>query len=134
VLRIKESLPFDLGAFRFLGLVPMIAGALIYAWCALDFGRYGRGTPSPTDPPSELVVRGLYRFTRNPMYIGVSLILIGEAIVFESINLFIYSALVLIAFHLRVIYYEEPVLRKMFGQSFEKYCRTVPRWIPGINL
>jgi protein-S-isoprenylcysteine O-methyltransferase Ste14 len=130
VLRIGEFFPMSLGASRFIGIVPIAAGAAIYFWCAWDFARFGKGTPAPIDPPRELVIRGLYRFTRNPMYIGVWSALAGEAVLFESINLLFYSLLVLIAFHLRVVYYEEPTLRKTFGESFEEYCRTVPRWMP----
>jgi protein-S-isoprenylcysteine O-methyltransferase Ste14 len=77
-----------------------------------------------------MVARGLYRIVRNPMYVGVSLVLLGEALFFASSTLFIYGLLVLLGFHLRVIWYEEPTLRKKFGENYSGYCRKVPRWIP----
>ncbi|MEW6201294.1 MAG: isoprenylcysteine carboxylmethyltransferase family protein [bacterium] len=118
------------GNFRLLGLLPLAAGILIYLWCAWGFAFVGRGTPLPVDPPKTLVVRGLYRYIRNPMYVGIFLILIGESVFFESALLFIYSVLVLTAFNLFVFFYEEPVLTKKFGDSYTQYCRRVPRWIP----
>jgi protein-S-isoprenylcysteine O-methyltransferase Ste14 len=129
ILRIKPVAALHFGDFKFAGLALIALGAIIYAWCAWDFGRSGKGTPAPYDPPKELVVKGLYRFTRNPMYVGVFLALVGEAALFESANLIIYALFVLLAFHLRVVYYEEPVLRRVFGKSFEEYCRSVPRWM-----
>ncbi|MGH7775499.1 MAG: methyltransferase family protein [Candidatus Binatia bacterium] len=121
-----------IGIFRLLGLVPILLGGLIYLWCAWDFTFVGRGTPAPLDPPKELVVRGLYRLVRNPMYVGVFLVLLGEVLLFESAILFLYAALVLLVFHLFVVYYEEPVLRRNFGQSYERYRSNVPRWLPGL--
>ncbi|HWP45479.1 MAG TPA: isoprenylcysteine carboxylmethyltransferase family protein, partial [Blastocatellia bacterium] len=91
----------------------------------------GRGTPAPYDPPRRLVVSGLYRYTRNPMYVGIVTLLIGEALAFRSISLAIYSAAVWPLFHLRVIYYEEPKLRELFGQDYLDYCKKVSRWLPG---
>lgn len=134
ILRMKPVFPLDLGVFRFIGLAPIASGAIIYIWCAWDFGRHGKGTPAPIDPPRYLVVKGLYKLTRNPMYVGVWLALVGEAVLFESANLIIYALFVLFAFHLRVVYYEEPVLRQSFGESFEKYCRAVPRWIFKVRM
>ncbi len=134
ILRMKPAITLHLGVFRFAGLALIAIGAIIYARCAWDFGRHGKGTPAPIDPPKELVVRGLYKFTRNPMYVGVFLALMGEALLFESINLTLYALLVLLAFHLRVVYYEEPVLRQSFGEGFEKYCRVVPRWIFRVGI
>ncbi|MEW6211413.1 MAG: methyltransferase [Acidobacteriota bacterium] len=105
ILRMKPITPLHLGVFKFAGLALIATGAIIYAWCAWDFGRFGKGTPAPIDPPKKLVVKGLYRITRNPMYVGVFLALAGEAALFESANLIIYALFVLLAFHLRVVYY-----------------------------
>ena len=123
---------FEIGTIRFLGLLPILLGAVTYLWCAWDFTFTGRGTPAPIDPPKELVVKGLYCYVRNPMYIGVTLILLGEALLFESAVLFLYAGFLLLSAHLFVLYYEEPTLRRMFGTSYESYCNSVSRWIPGL--
>jgi len=115
---------------RLLGSIPLLFGVLIYSWCAWDFTFAGRGTPNPADPPQELVVRGLYKFTRNPMYVGIILVLLGETTLFASPTLLLYTAAIFAVFHLWVIYYEEPALRRKFGQAYERYCRRVSRWIP----
>jgi protein-S-isoprenylcysteine O-methyltransferase Ste14 len=126
--------PLPLGVFRYFGVVPILIGAAIYFWCAWDFAFTGRGTPAPVDPPKELVVRGLYRCVRNPMYIGVVLALLGEAMLFESARLFEYTGWAFLLFFLVVILYEEPVLKRRFGASYEQYRQTVPRWIPKVKL
>jgi protein-S-isoprenylcysteine O-methyltransferase Ste14 len=120
----------NIGWARFLGLLPILLGIAIYLWCAWDFTFTGRGTPAPIDPPKELVVRGLYRYTRNPMYVGVLSILLGEALIFGSKRLFEYTAVVFGFFYLFVLLYEEPILRQKFGESYQAYCRAVPRWLP----
>lgn len=124
---------FDIGPFRYLGLVPIVLGALIYLWCAWDFTVAGKGTPAPIDPPKELVVRGLYRYVRNPMYVGVGSVLFGEAVLFQSLALLAYLAVALICVFLFVVFYEEPVLTRKFGDSYRRYRETVPRWIPRIR-
>ena len=115
--------------WRWLALAPIAVGVAIYLRCALDFGR-ARGTPAPIDPPKELVATGLYRFTRNPMYVGVASIVWGEALLFGSAPLALFAAAVCAAFHAFVTLYEEPSLRRRFGESYERYCRAVPRWLP----
>jgi protein-S-isoprenylcysteine O-methyltransferase Ste14 len=122
--------PLPIGAWRYFGWLPMLLGAAIYFWCAWDFTFAGKGTPAPIDPPKELVVRGLYRYVRNPMYVGVLTLLIGEALLFASRQLFIYAGVIFLLFNLFVIFYEEPALRQKFGESYRRYCETVPRWIP----
>lgn len=121
---------FDLGPLRYGGVIPILAGAITYLWCAWDFTFTGRGTPAAWDPPKVFVANGLYRAVRNPMYLGVVLILAGEALVFRSWTLLAYAVVAWTGFHLFVIYYEEPTLKKKFGTSYESYLRTVPRWIP----
>ena len=113
-----------------LGLVVLVFGATIYFWCAWEFTFTGQGTPAPYDPPTVMVTRGLYRLVRNPMYVGVTFVLLGEAQLFASSTLLVYALVVWLGFHLRVILYEEPVLRKQFSDSYLDYCREVPRWIP----
>ena len=113
-----------------LGTVPVALGTGVLLRCVWDFAVTGRGTPAPVDPPRELVVRGLYRYVRNPMYVGVLSILLGEALFFRSTALLIYAAGFLLTVHLFVLLYEEPVLRRKFGESYQRYCRTVNRWLP----
>jgi len=118
------------GAILVVGIVPIACGALIDMRCAADFIFAGRGTPAPYAPPVFLVERGLYRHMRNPMYVGVTGAVAGEALVFHSVTLAAYAVFLLIGFHLRVVFYEERVLRKTFGGPYEDYCRRVPRWFP----
>ena len=119
----------DIGVLRLLGLTPIAIGAAFYVRCAWDVVVAGRGTPAPIEPPKALVVRGLYRAVRNPMYVGVILIICGETIFFESGSMLAYTLLIFLIFHTFVIAYEEPTLRRMFGSSYEQYCMTVPRWV-----
>ncbi len=90
----------------------------------------GLGTPAPIAPTKFLVISGLHRYVRNPMYIGVALVILGQAALFRSPHLAEYAALMLLIAHTFVVLYEEPTLRRQFGASYEEYRRTVPRWIP----
>lgn len=121
-----------LSRFTIAGALLIAAGTAGYLWCALDFTFQGRGTPAPIDPPKVLVVRGLYRFVRNPMYISVLLILLGESLLFGSLPLLRYAGVVAALFHLFVLLYEEPALKTKFGSSYEDYCQRVRRWVPRI--
>lgn len=116
-----------------IGFLPMALGAAIYFWCAWDFATAGQGTPAPIDAPKRLVVRGLYWFVRNPMYVGVLLILTGESIAFRSIRILNYAFVVCIFFNLFVIFYEEPALTHKFGASYQEYLKSVPRWVPRLG-
>ena len=110
------------------GGLPLVGvGVAIYLWCAWEFAR-ARGTPAPIDPPRELVVNGLYRFTRNPMYFGVLLILAGETVFFLSAPLLVYAGLMFTMFESFIVLYEEPKLTQLFGQAYVRYRNTVPRW------
>ena len=108
----------------------LIIGGSIYLWCLWDFVSAGRGTPAPVDPPKHLVVRGLYRYTRNPMYVGVLGVIFGWASAFGAPPIAIYGLFVAGFFHLFVVLYEEPHLRQVFGSSYEEYCLQVGRWLP----
>ena len=130
LLSSPSASPMQLGVFRYFGVLPILIGAAIYLWCAWDFTFAGRGTPAPIDAPKELVVRGLYRYVRNPMYVGVTSILLGEALLFASPRLFAFAGAMFISFFFFVVVYEEPTLREKFGESYRQYCRNVPRWIP----
>ena len=122
-----------IGPVRYFGWVPILFGASMYLWCAWDFTFAGKGTPAPIDAPKELVVRGLYRIVRNPMYLGVLFVVLGEALVFGSPSLLGYAVLLLTVFHLFIVFYEEPTLRRKFGASYERYCDSVSRWVPRIK-
>jgi protein-S-isoprenylcysteine O-methyltransferase Ste14 len=130
LLTSSRAAPLNPGVFRYFGILVMTVGVAIYLWCAWDFSLAGRGTPAPIDPPKDLVVRGLYRHVRNPMYVGILSILVGEAIFFASTPLFQYAAIAFTFFFLFVLVFEEPMLKHKFGQSYEEYRRKVPRWLP----
>jgi protein-S-isoprenylcysteine O-methyltransferase Ste14 len=110
--------------------VVIAAGVVLLLACIRVFAVVGRGTPGPWDPPQRLVAVGPYRWVRNPIYLAALLIVLGEAWLFLSLSLLGYAAGVAIFFHLLVISYEEPTLRARFGEQYEAYTRTVPRWIP----
>ena len=116
--------------WRALALLPIILGAGILVRCIWDFAVSGRGTLAPVDPPKTLVVRGLYRYVRNPMYVGVLLILLGEAWLFYLRALVLYAAGCFVTVHSFVWLYEEPNLRRKFGGSYARYCHAVNRWLP----
>lgn len=115
------------------GVVPLAFGAVILVWCIRDFYVAGKGTLAPWDPPKSLVVVGLYRFVRNPMYVGILLLLAGWAFMSGSWLLACYAGLFGVAFHLRVVLYEEPRLRKNFPQEWSSYAAAVPRWLPRLK-
>jgi protein-S-isoprenylcysteine O-methyltransferase Ste14 len=110
--------------------VPTAVGVAVVLWCEWDFATFGRGTPFPLDAPKQLVARGLYRFVRNPMYVGVLLAILGQALWFESAATLWYAMVAALFFHLFVVFYEEPTLRRKFGESYAQYAKAVPRWMP----
>lgn len=125
-----QLLPVSLGVFRLLGFVPISTGVVILLWGVSNLVIAGKGTPAPFDPPKELVVRGPYRFVRNPMYVGDLLVLLGESVLFESFIVLLFALLILSICHLFVTLYEEPILKQQFGEPYQRYFSTVPRWIP----
>lgn len=116
--------------FPWLAFLPLLCGLVFYLWSAYDFVASGRGTPAPVDPPKTLVVRGLYRVVRNPMYVGVMSVLIGEVWYFGSAALAGYSLCIFTLFSVFIRRYEEPTLARLFGDAYAAYCDSVPRWIP----
>jgi protein-S-isoprenylcysteine O-methyltransferase Ste14 len=124
--------PATMEAPQIAGMIIGTAGAAVALWCVVTFARIGKGTPAPFDPPRRLVIRGPYRFVRNPMYIGATLALAGAALFYESVPLLAYAGLFLLASHIFVVWYEEPTLRRTFGQEYEEYCSQVRRWWPGM--
>ncbi|PYL49317.1 MAG: isoprenylcysteine carboxyl methyltransferase [Verrucomicrobia bacterium] len=115
------------------GMIVSSIGTVIALWCIFTFVFVGKGTPAPFDPPRRLVIRGPYRFVRNPMYIGAVLVLAGLAIFYQSISVAIYAGLFLLAAHIFVVAYEEPTLRRTFGQEYDAYCVRVRRWWPAAD-
>jgi protein-S-isoprenylcysteine O-methyltransferase Ste14 len=118
----------DGAALRAWGLVPLGVGVVLLLWCVRDFYVAGRGSLAPWAPPERLVTIGLYRVTRNPMYVAVILILSGWALTFPSRVLWLYAGAVAVAFHLRVILGEEPWLARRHGEQWTSYAGRVPRW------
>lgn len=112
------------------GLVTAALGLALAVACVLTFALVGKGTPAPFDPPRRLVVAGPYRWVRNPMYIGAATALLGAALFYRSPALAAYALGFVLMTHLFVLLYEEPHLRRTFGQSYEDYLRTVHRWRP----
>jgi protein-S-isoprenylcysteine O-methyltransferase Ste14 len=122
--------PAEIGAPQLAGMVVGAVGALLAVTCILTFALVGRGTPAPFDPPRRLVVRGPYRRLRNPMYAGAGLALAGAALFYSSLPILGYAGLFLLVTHLFVLGYEEPHLRRTFGEEYAAYCRRVHRWWP----
>ncbi len=120
---------FDIGVFRYLGLVPIVFGVVIYVFCSGSFVIIGKGTPIPFTPTKELIVAGFYRFVRNPLYIAGVFVLAGEALLFQSIEIFFYCLVMFGGFNLHVLM-EEAILAEKFGVIYEQYRKSVPRWIP----
>lgn len=126
----REFFTFHFGGYRFFGFMPLALGVAFALWTAVYFPVFGEGTPAHSDPPKKLVTEGLFKCTRNPMYLGAILTLMGQAVILESPIVLLLSVLMWLLFHLLIVYYEEPDLRKRFGQAYEEYARTVPRWLP----
>jgi len=118
------------GLVTWLGGLVIFLGAAVYFRCAWEFAVRGLGTPAPIAPTKFLVTTALHRYVRNPMYIGVFTVLLGEAMTFRSVVLLGYAAFFCVPVQLFVVFYEEPTLRRQFGESYEEYKRRVPRWIP----
>jgi protein-S-isoprenylcysteine O-methyltransferase Ste14 len=106
------------------------AGLVVLLWCVRDFYVSGKGTLAPWDPPKRLVIVGLYRFMRNPMYVGVLTLVAGWSLLAGSAWLAAYGAALAVGFHLRVIWAEEPWLARQFGADWAAYAAAVPRWWP----
>lgn len=130
---LRTGLQAQTGFGRYAAYPLWAIGLVVLLWCFWDFLVKGKGTPAPIDPPKHLVVAGLYRYVRNPMYVGVLLVLLGHFLYFGYWALLIYSGLFFVAVHTFVTRYEEPHLRKLFGTEYEDYCQRVPRWIPHLD-
>lgn len=119
--------PFNL--YQYAGIIISVTGFIILIKCIIGFAVKGKGTLSPFDPTKELVISGLYRYSRNPMYLGVMLILSGETVFFTSTELLVYEVVVFLLFNVFIKVNEEPRLKKDFGDTYLQYCNKVRRWI-----
>lgn len=122
--------PPEVGMPEVLGAVAVVAGAIVAVWCILTFVVLGRGTPAPFDPPRNLVVRGPYRFVRNPMYLSAGLALAGATVVYHSLPLLGYLTVLAVLTQALVVCYEEPALMRSFDTDYAAYRGRVNRWIP----
>ncbi len=119
------------GIWQGVALFFILAGLAAVIWVYQQFIHYGHGIPAPFDPPRKFVAYGLYRWVRNPMYLGAGLLIpFGEALYFNSWGLILYAAIVLLGLHFYIVLREEPELERRFGRPYLKYKRTVSRWIP----
>ena len=121
--------------WNIVSIVLMTIGGAIMIKCVFDFSWRGLGTPFPLDPPRRLVVSGLYRWVRNPMYVGMGILLTGEALLLPAImrQMFMLTAILWAAVTIFIVVFEEPALRQKFGGEYEGYCRQVRRWIPRLR-
>jgi len=125
-----SSPPWDPLPLRWLGGALIVIGLVALVECFARFAISGRGTPAPPMPTERLVVSGLYRYVRNPMYLAVFTLIAGQGLLFGSRGTLEYAAGVWLAFALFVMAYEEPTLRRRYGAQYEEYCAHVRRWWP----
>jgi len=130
--RMASSLPAWL-PLQAAGVVLIACGALVLLDSFARFALKGLGTPAPVFPTRHLVISGLYRYVRNPMYVAVVSLIVGQALLFGNLRLLEYGVVVWLAFHTFVLAYEEPTLRASFGPEYDVYCRAVSRWIPRLR-
>jgi protein-S-isoprenylcysteine O-methyltransferase Ste14 len=120
-------------ALRAAGGVLVALGGLALLECFVRFAWSGFGTPAPVAPPQKLIVTGLYRHVRNPMYVAVVALVLGQALLFGQTQLLLFAAAVWALFHTFVLAYEEPTLREKFPDDYARYRQAVPRWIPRLT-
>jgi protein-S-isoprenylcysteine O-methyltransferase Ste14 len=125
-----QPMPAAYLPLRIIGVILLVAGLGLILESFARFVIEGRGTPAPPMPTERLVVRGAYRFVRNPMYVAVLVMILGQVLLFASLPLLLYAVVVALAFHLFVVLYEEPALARAHGVEYDAYRAAVPRWIP----
>jgi protein-S-isoprenylcysteine O-methyltransferase Ste14 len=121
---------FGMPLFRFVGGMLITLGVIGVLDSFVRFAVQGVGTPAPVFPTHHLVVTGLYRYVRNPMYVAVVITILGQGLILGNVTLLEYGGLVWLLFHVFVLIYEEPTLRASFGSEYKCFCAEVPRWIP----
>ncbi len=122
--------PYATPAARLAGALVLLVGLAVLLDAFARFARLGRGTPSPTHPTERLIVSGLYRHTRNPMYLAVLAVIVGQALFFGRLDLLVYAAGCALAMHVFVRLYEEPTLERRYREEYRRYRAAVPRWWP----
>jgi protein-S-isoprenylcysteine O-methyltransferase Ste14 len=133
--RLRQDASAATGAEEWAAITVIAIGIAIYLHTAFwGFALIGGGTPAPIAPTKILVVKGLHRFVRNPMYIGVALVIGGQAWLFHSLDIAIYVVCMLLVVNMFVLFYEEPTLHKQFGEEYDRYRASVPRWFPKLGL
>ncbi|RQG94605.1 methyltransferase family protein [Natrarchaeobius chitinivorans] len=131
--REHPRLPIGTSTGRVLGTASILVGTVVYLHTAWRFAAEGSGTPSPSDEPDDLVTGGLYDHVRNPMYVGVLLVVVGQALRYRSVSVLWWAAGCWLGFHNRVLEYEEPHLAEKHGERYDQYREAVPRWLPRIG-
>jgi protein-S-isoprenylcysteine O-methyltransferase Ste14 len=130
----QQQPPFlGFAPLRALGILLIAAGIIVVLDSFARFAFQGIGTPAPVFPTRQLVVDGFYRYVRNPMYVAILALILGEALLLGNLHLLAYAVFPWLAAHLFVLFYEEPTLRKSFSIEYEAYCTHVPRWIPRLS-
>jgi protein-S-isoprenylcysteine O-methyltransferase Ste14 len=134
ISRCQLNPPFlSFAPFRAIGILLIAAGTAVVLEAFTRFALQGIGTPAPIFPTRHLVVTGSYRYVRNPMYLAVTSLILGQALLLGNLHLLAYAIIPWLAAHLFVVIYEEPTLRKTYGAEYETYRGHVPRWIPRLT-
>jgi protein-S-isoprenylcysteine O-methyltransferase Ste14 len=130
---LRKGPQIDTGFLAYFAIPLWLLGIIMVLWSFWEFLVRGHGTPAPIDLPRELVVTGLYRYVRNPIYVGALAIFLGHFLWFGYWSMLIYTVLAFIGVHSFIVLYEEPALRRKFGVAYEEYLKRVPRWIPRVR-
>lgn len=131
--RTAHAWPVQIGFLQVLSLVGGITGISMVIWVSYAFVQEGNGTPIPIDPPEHFVANGLFKVVRNPMYFGAIFVLFSEVIFFGSLWLALYACLLWLALHTFLVVFEEPQLKNRFGEPYQHYLESTPRWIPRLS-
>jgi protein-S-isoprenylcysteine O-methyltransferase Ste14 len=122
-------LPTQIGILEILACILIIVGLCLFIWVIFAHLKFGEGTPAPFRPPKKIVASGAYRFSRNPMYVGALIVLIGEALLFNAPWMLLFVAFLFLIFTVYIKIEEEPRLIARFGDSYKTYLKKVPRWL-----
>jgi protein-S-isoprenylcysteine O-methyltransferase Ste14 len=132
---VLDRFPFDFSSLRFITGTLLVASGVVLCWKTVSlFTEVGEGTPAPFDPPRKLVIEGPYIYLRNPMMVGVWLVLLGESLIFGSVLLVVWFLAVCGLSLIFIPVWEEPGLEKRFGEPYREYERKVPRWLPKFSF